>query len=177
MASYAPVCRSLINNDPTYNCPFASIEILYWGLVTWDVCSPYLSICIIIKIETSHRLRRAGEMELKKKKIKRRFVRRVLMGPASSFTAELINDELQTTGLSVWGMILHDAYPVAVDEFLTLNGLSQLDQAVHIGRLRQFAPSELADGTTWLSSGFLRFAPDIEASVLWKLQLWPQGLG
>ena len=96
-----------------------------------------------------------GGLDVKKKKIHRQFVKRILMGPDTMFTPELLEDEFTANKLEVWGLVWHERSPV---------DLSSFQESLQVGKMKADSPPDLSEGGMWLSSGFLEF-PSNEASI------------
>ena len=109
-----------------------------------------------------------GVVSIKKKKLQRQIVRRIVMGPRSMFTGATVADEVESTGLKPWGLILHENFPLEnVATFLEDAGLSDQADAIHTGVMKRDAPADLSDGAMWLSPKFVDFGAD-EALALMK---------
>jgi hypothetical protein len=84
------------------------------------------------------------------------------------FTGATVADEVESTGLKPWGLILHENFPLEnVATFLEDAGLSDQADAIHTGVMKRDAPADLSDGVMWLSSKFVDFGAD-EALALMK---------
>ena len=97
----------------------------------------------------------AGSLEITKVKIKRNIVRRVVMGPQSYFTPEILKDELSATGLELWGIMLQEDSLVEATSFLETMGIADVN--LHVGKMGKMAPKELSEGSQWISSNFVNF--------------------
>ncbi|CAK9055725.1 unnamed protein product [Durusdinium trenchii] len=103
----------------------------------------------------------AGPMKLPKKaNMTRQFVSRLVMGPASMHSLDLINDELDGTGLQVWGLVVQEESLVDLEAFKKRLNLSA---DCYDGIMKREAPLDLSAGSQWLTSGFLNFGSAEEA--------------
>ncbi|CAK8989314.1 Uncharacterized protein (Fragment), partial [Durusdinium trenchii] len=99
----------------------------------------------------------AGILEMKKPKLKRKIVRRVILGPRNLFNPEVLKDELDATGLELWGLVWHESWPVDLQLFAAGVGIADHMDGLYVGKLSRNAPADLSEGNQWLSSKFLDF--------------------
>ena len=98
-----------------------------------------------------------GILEMKKPKLKRKIVRRVILGPRNLFNPEVLKDELDATGLELWGLVWHESWPVDLQLFAAGVGIADHMDGLYVGKLSRNAPADLSEGNQWLSSKFLDF--------------------
>ena len=94
---------------------------------------------------------------MKKPKLKRKIVRRVILGPRNLFNPEVLKDELDATGLELWGLVWHESWPVDLQLFAAGVGIADHMDGLYVGKLSRNAPADLSEGNQWLSSKFLDF--------------------
>ena len=69
----------------------------------------------------------------------------------------MLSDEVASTGLKIWGFILHENWPLDVESFAESIGLREELPNLFVGKLQRCAPSDLSDGNKWISSNYLSF--------------------
>ena len=92
---------------------------------------------------------------MKKGSVVRPSVRRVIMGGCAMFDADMIKDELESSKLKIWGVLVQEESRVDPHVFAAEVGLPEGE--FHCGLVRKDPPSELTKGSHWTESGYLTF--------------------
>lgn len=74
------------------------------------------------------------------------------------FSPDMLQDEIDCTGLNVWGIIIPEDSNIDCDRFRRDLGVKEWN----VGVLQKSPPEQLICGSDWTSSGYLSFG-DIEA--------------
>lgn len=99
------------------------------------------------------------------KKLERRYVQRVVMGPENMFTKQTLEDEgIDRDGsgkLHFWAMFLQRDNNLDVPQFLQRLGLQE--HGVTVGKLPNSMPTNLVNSEPWTLPDLLTLEPPVEA--------------
>ena len=95
-----------------------------------------------------------GDVKVKKKGLVRHAVSRVIMGPSSMFSLEMITDEEETWNLKLWGILAQEGNPVSANDF---RKSVELPGEYFLGCIKKESPSELTRSKHWTETGYLSF--------------------
>lgn len=107
-----------------------------------------------------------GESRVNRDKVRRQYIKRVLMGPTELWNLDLLQDELSAQGLSLWGVLVEASGALQVEQFLLDMGvaLANEDSKVFIGRVSAEYPDNLLRPSEWVATDFINFG-DVQAGT------------